>query len=164
MSSDKIKNLATETAKEVLAYLGFGDSSQISAYNHNDSLVVSIDSEDKMGMLIGKNGQNINALEHVVRVLTYKKIAKELGEAKGSVNFSLDINNYRKLKSDYVAKVAQEAAQRVSQSRRSEALAPMNSYERRLVHTELASFSNIETESVGEEPRRRVVIKPALEI
>ena len=160
---EEIKNIITDTTKEVLGYLGYSQISNINSYDYNDSFVVAIDSEDKMGLLIGKNGQNINALEHLVRVLSYKK-ASSKGDIQEPVSFSLDVNNYRKLRSDYVIKMARETANKVSHTKRSEALLPMNSYERRLVHTELASFADIETESVGEEPRRRIVIKPAIEI
>ena len=57
-----------------------------------------------------------------------------------------------------IAQVAHECAKRVMMTGRAESLTAMNSYERRLVHTELASYTELETSSIGNEPNRRVVI------
>jgi len=61
-----------------------------------------------------------------------------------------------------VVEKALEVAHRVRISKKAEALVPMSSYERRLVHVELASYADLETESIGEEPKRRIVIKPLI--
>ena len=74
----------------------------------------------------------------------------------------VDLNDYRKLRARQVVEKAVEAAHRVRVSKKAEALIPMSSYERRLVHVELASYVDIETESIGEEPKRRIVIKPLI--
>ena len=155
------KNIIIKTTENILSYLNLKESSDVSINDDESKSIVSIISDDKMGMLIGKNGQNINMIEHLVKVVAFKELSKQ---NKTITNFSLDINDYKKSRSDYIIKIAREVAHKVSQTKRSEAMAPMNSYERRIVHTELAVFKDIETESVGEEPRRRIVIKPTLEI
>ena len=110
-------------------------------------------------MLIGKNGQNLGAFEHLVRLVASRRLANP----ESDLHFIVDINDYRKSRTDYLIGVAKDVAQRVIQTQRAEALSPMSSYERRLVHTELASYREIQTESVGQEPRRRIVVKPQSE-
>lgn len=108
-------------------------------------------------MLIGRNGQNLNAFEHVIRLIVSKQIGHQDDAQK---SFVIDVNDYRKSRARYILEVAREAAQRVISNQKAEILLPMSSYERRLVHMGLASYKEVQTESIGEEPRRRVVIKP----
>lgn len=105
-------------------------------------------------VLIGKGGQNLKALEHVVRLMWSRQRPEE---ARGMV---IDINGYRKEVAAELATSVREIALRVRETRSPEALRPMTSYERRIVHTELATFSDLTSESVGQEPHRRVVIRP----
>ena len=147
------------TTKEVLNRAGFDGEVKINSGTVNAAMpVVTIESEDDLGILIGKNGQNLTALEHILRLIMIKRNQNN----KAMINFVLDINNYRQAKSGYITEQAHSAAQRVISTQKAEALAPMTAYERRLVHTELASYKEVQTESIGEEPRRRIVIKPLL--
>ena len=75
------------------------------------------------------------------------------------LNLILDVNDYRKSRAIYLIDLAKQAVNRVRNTQKAEALLPMTSYERRVVHMELASCPDIATESIGEEPYRRVVIK-----
>lgn len=104
------------------------------------------------GMLIGKNGETMKALEHILRLLVNKKI-------KQPVNLSLDIAGYKNKRKQEIEEMAISAAQKAIQSKRVQLLVPMNAYERRIVHVVLSKRDDIETESVGEEPNRRVIIK-----
>ncbi|MBI4120067.1 MAG: hypothetical protein HY454_01235 [Parcubacteria group bacterium] len=170
MKSQEQKQQIIEVAKDVLSRVGLeADVKMIDAdTNPSDKLaaavgalpVISIESDKDLSMLIGRNGQNLNALEHIIRLIAARKLGA--GETSKDWNFVLDINNYRKAKSQYIVDIARQTAGRVISSQRAETLLPMSSYERRLVHTELASFTEIQTESIGEEPRRRVVVKPLL--
>ena len=120
--------------------------------NNEDIMVASIQTLNDASFLIGKNGQNLKALEHVIRAM----LVKDNKEG----NVILDINDYRKSRSDFLVEVAKQAVTRVRNSQKAEALFPMSAYERRIVHMELASYPDIATESVGAEPQRRVIIKP----
>ena len=117
-----------------------------------NAVVVSIQTPNDARFLIGKNGQNLKALEHVLRAMLVKD-GKE-----GTI--VLDINDYRKSRADYLVDVAKQAVTRVRNTQKAEALFPMSAYERRIVHMELASYPDIATESIGAEPQRRVIIKP----
>lgn len=154
-NQEMLKNVA----QEVLGRLGYEAVVDIFSNEKDPNLkVVAINSTGNLSALIGKNGQNIKALEHVIRMLYFKKIPP--GE-KPAV-FAVDLNDYRKLRGQQVLETAVEAANRVRISKKAEALLPMSSYERRLIHVELASYHDIETESIGEEPTRRVVIRPLI--
>lgn len=153
--SIEAKNKIIEITKSILEKMGFkGEVELTQEGNEKQTAVLSIVSATDSGFLIGKNGNNLEALEHMVRVL----LAKIEGLAR--TNFILDINDYRKVKTRQLTQAAKEVADRVVLTARAEALEPMTSYERRLVHMELASYNSIATESIGEEPKRRIVIKP----
>ncbi len=103
--------------------------------------------------LIGKNGQSLSALEHVVRAMWSR-------QSSAGRTVSLDVNDYRQERITQLVADVRQAATRVRDTRKPEALPPMSSYERRVVHTELASWGDVSTESVGQDSQRRVVIKP----
>lgn len=105
-------------------------------------------------VLIGKGGQNLRALEHIVRMMMARQHPEE---ARGLI---IDINDYRREMATELASRTREIADRVRETRQPEALRPMTAYERRIVHTELASYSDLTSESVGQDPHRRVVIRP----
>lgn len=112
-------------------------------------------------LLIGENGQNLLALNHIVKKITEKTIKEsELDENRGKIIFSLDINDYQAKKIEDLKNLARLNAQRVRYFKKEMALRPMTSFERRIVHAVLTECPDIITESTGEEPNRRVVIKP----
>lgn len=115
-------------------------------------LFTSIYTPENAKLLIGKNGQTLKALEHIVRLM--------LPEESEPANVLLDVNDYRKSRAVYLIDLAKQAVGRVRNTQKAEALVPMTPYERRVVHMELASCPDVATESIGEEPYRRVVIKP----
>ena len=119
-----------------------------------DVVVAAITAPEDAKFLIGKNGQNLQALEHLVRTMFLKT------EENKDLALFVDVNDYKKSRADHVATLAREAVQRVRNTQRAEALTPMTPYERRIVHMELASVSDITTESIGQEPARRIVVKP----
>lgn len=116
------------------------------------ALIVSVHTPDSARFLIGRNGQNLHALEHIVRAMAVKE------NSEGTV--VLDVNDYRKSRTEYLVDVAKQTVTRVRNTQKAEALFPMSAYERRIVHMELAAYPDIATESVGSEPQRRVIIKP----
>ncbi len=114
---------------------------------------LTVQTSEDANLLIGKDGQNIKALEHVVRAVWARR-------EPGGRQVSIDINDYRKTRTNELAAAVHATAVRVRDTRQPEALKPMTSYERRVVHTELAAYHDLSTESIGQEPHRRVVIKP----
>ncbi len=165
MNTEDRKNKIIEITKDLLQRVGFEGEVRFTENGPSESKLstVSIESDKDLSMLIGKNGQNLEAFERLVRLLASRKLATATaGQAdpENGLHFIIDVNDYRKSRTDYLVGIARDVARRVIQTQRAEALSPMSSYERRLVHTELASYKEIQTESVGQEPRRRIIVKP----
>jgi len=155
-SKEKFIEEITSLTKEFISKIGIeGTVSVADDEERGHSLIVSVVTTDKVDDVIGRNGNGLRSVEHILRALANKKISENI-----HTNFVLDINDYRKTKTNQLIKLAQDIAERVKTSRKAEALNPMSSYERRIVHLELASHSDIATESIGEDPKRRIVIKP----
>lgn len=108
---------------------------------------------DNNSILIGKNGKNMEALNTVVR----QAILTETGEF---YKFTLDVNDYKEKKQENLLRLVKSIAREVGKTKIEAKLDPMNSYERRLVHTALVDHKYVITESVGEEPNRYIIIKP----
>lgn len=104
-------------------------------------------------MLIGEKGQTLFELQHVLKLMLRKKIAEPF-------YLSLDINDYKKNKEEYLRDMAQTAADEVVLLKQPKELLPMPSSERRVIHMALAERGDVVSESLGEGPDRRVVIKP----
>jgi len=119
----------------------------------NKSLLVSVYTPENARFLIGKNGQNLKALEHLIKTISSR-------QDEHYYNIVVDVNDYKKSRSSYIIDLAKQAVSRVRNTQKAEVLLPMSSYERRIVHMELASYPDVATESIGEEPQRRIVIKP----
>jgi spoIIIJ-associated protein len=112
------------------------------------------DDEDDMGLLIGRHGQTLEALQDLARTV----VSSRTGSRARVV---VDAEDYRKRQRSRLESRARDVARRVARSGREEALDPMNAYERKVVHDAVATVDGVETTSRGEEPERRVVIRPA---
>ena len=106
-------------------------------------------------ILIGEQGGTLNEIQKILG----KILRKKLGE---QIFLDLDINQYKKNKMEYLKETAQSTANEVALNKEEKTLPPMSSYERRIIHLELSQREDVATESVGDEPERRVVIKPAV--
>ncbi|HBB56737.1 TPA: hypothetical protein DEW47_01205 [Patescibacteria group bacterium] len=109
------------------------------------------------GLLIGEEGKNLMALNSLI-----KKMADNLLRRDGIEErfvYILDVNDYQAKKIEDVKNEARVNAQRAIYFKREVEMEPMCSYDRRIVHSILSEYPNIKTESVGEEPHRRIIIK-----
>ena len=104
-------------------------------------------------VLIGRDGKNLAALERITRAVMARI-------DPGAPVVIVDANDYKQSKTNTLIEEVRTVMARVSNTGKSEALHPMDSYERRIVHTELASSQILTSESGGQEAHRRVVIKP----
>ena len=106
---------------------------------------------EHMGILIGKRGQTLDALQYLANRVANK-------HQEGYVRVKLDTENYRKRREETLKHLAKNIAHKVKRSRRPVALEPMNPYERRIIHSALQSDPYVTTHSEGEEPYRKVVV------
>ena len=105
------------------------------------------------GMLIGEHGANLAALEYLLKKILQKKF-------KDIPKFTLDINEYRVKRLEDLKQDVKAAAKEVRLYKKEVPLRAMSAFERRIVHLLLAEYPDITTESIGQEPDRRVIIKP----
>ena len=101
----------------------------------------------------GKNGKNLKALSTIVREYIMNIIGQPF-------KFVIDVNDYQEKREQSLIHLAKKTAREVATTKVEAKLDPMNSYERRLIHTVLSEHPKVITESEGEEPNRCVVIKP----
>ena len=110
--------------------------------------------DDDMGLLIGRYGQTLEALQE----LTRGAVIQRTGERSRVV---VDVEDYKRRQRDRLEDRARAVAERVATSGREEELDPMNAFERKLVHDVVATVAGVTSASRGEDPERRVVISPA---
>ena len=131
-----------------------GVNGTVSAFENDEGIKLKIDS-DTDGLLIGRRGETLDALQYIVS-LYENKDRKENGYRR----ISIDTEGYRARREDTLRRLARRNALKVAKSGRSFAMEPMNPYERRVIHSALQSFRGVTTHSEGEEPNRRVIITP----
>ena len=115
-------------------------------------LIINLKTEEPQ-ILIGGGGKTLVDLQKILGKIIRKKVGKE-------IFLDLDINQYKKNKIEYLKDLAKSTADELALSKKEKILPPMPSYERRIIHLTLAEREDVQTESQGEEPGRRVVIKP----
>jgi spoIIIJ-associated protein len=120
----------------------------------DSTLPISLKAEDPQ-ILIGDQGQTLAEIQHLLRAILRKKIEEPFF-------IDIDINGYKKKKSEYLEELARSTADEVALTKKEKNLPPMAAYERRIIHLALASRSDVTTESLGQEPERRIIIKPRL--
>ncbi len=156
MITEEQKKTLEKVTKEILEKLNMKGNVFIvtnAMPDDDDSICVQIQSKDS-GFLIGKSGNNLFALQHLIRIIVSKQLEEKL-------NFIVNVNSYiENQREDIIDKAANVIAE-VEKTGQAIELNPMNSYERRLVHMKVARKNSVESESVGEGLERRVLIKPA---
>ncbi len=135
---EKIKKLLELMGAEDFE-INFNEPSKRFSITLNDPLIA----EDLPGFL--------EDFEYLINLISQKENQQKVW---------LDVNNYRRERERLIVELAKAAAHKVTLSKEEIQLPPMNAYERRLVHLEIACHPDLKTESVGEGKERRVVIKP----
>jgi spoIIIJ-associated protein len=107
-------------------------------------------------LLIGRQGDNLYSLQYIWRTLVREIYELENREEK---MLALDVMNYKMRQIDSLTLLAKKMSQEVKDNGREIVLRPMNAFERRIVHMTLRGDDFVETESVGEEPERKIKIK-----
>lgn len=141
-----------EVVDYFLATMGVVAETYVRDDTEDGSLVFEIEGDDA-GLLIGRRGETLQALQFLVRMV----VSRQLGRKAFVV---IDVEDYRQRRADMLRSLARRTAGRVASSGRSSALDPMPPGERRIVHMSLATHPRVVTESEGEGNQRRVVILP----
>jgi spoIIIJ-associated protein len=115
-------------------------------------LALNIEGDD-LGILIGRRGQTLAALEYVAKLIVVRRL-------KAWVPLTIDVGGYKKHRRDSLQKLALYLAEQVKSRRRAMPLEPMPADERRIIHLTLADHPDVTTQSIGEGENRKVVILP----
>lgn len=133
----------------VLSKMGITASAQIEI-KENNRIEISLEGEN-MGMVIGRRGETLDALQHVVQLYVNK-------EFETFYKVTVDTEDYRAKREEALTQLAHGLAKRVIRTRKEVVLEPMKPYERRIIHTALQNYNKVKTHSIGEEPNRKLVV------
>ena len=145
-----IINYTKEVINEITKLMGLEVNLEVRRREENITIKIF---SDHNAVLIGKNGNTIQALQTIVRQIIFKEI-------NTNISIILDVENYKEKKIKNIEYLAKKTAREVAKTKVEAKLDSMNSYERRIVHSILSDDKYVYTESIGEEPNRCVVIKP----
>ena len=148
MTTEEIKDIIEEILKHLT--IPFNGVDIVSG----EIGVVFMINTDEARFLIGNNGANLIALNHVVKRIVDKKKKEE-----EFTNFTIDVNSYQKQRNEELQNKAKMLAERAKSLHVDVEMEPMTPYERMVVHTTLAGDLEVETASVGFGKDRKVVIK-----
>lgn len=149
----KAVDVVSQTATELLEQLGVKVG--VSAQAEEEGVVaVNIDAGEETGLLIGRRGDNIEAIQTALGLIVRQK----LGEWKRVV---VNIGDWREKQEDYLRNLALDTAARVRQTGKPEPLYNLSAAQRRIVHMSLAEEPGIKTESTGEGRERYLIVSPA---
>ena len=106
---------------------------------------------ENLGFLIGYRGETLYAFQNILSAIAGKEIDKK-------VRVILDIEGYKAKREKTLEELAEKVAKTVIRTKKPVKLEPMQAYERKIIHSKLQQNNNVQTESIGEEPNRRIVI------
>ena len=144
----KAKNNVEKFLKEFLDKVQ--KNAEYSVETSKEELKVNINNKD-LGFLIGYRGETLYAFQSILSAVASKGI-------ENRVRVILDIEGYKAKRKKALEDLAEKLEKTVIKTKKSVTLEPMQAYERKIIHTKLQNSSMVETRSIGEEPRRRVVI------
>ena len=127
-----------------------GNNINYSIEKKSNGLEISLSGDDA-GFLIGYRGETMYAFQSIISTIANKGIDEK-------IRVWLDIEGYKEKRERTLQDLANRIARNVERTRKSVTLEPMQAYERKIIHSVLQDSKTVKTESIGEEPRRRVVI------
>ena len=151
--SEEAINKAKQNLSEFLNVFLKQISEEELTYNIEDDkyyIYVNIEGE-KTNSLIGYRGENLNALQTLLGAISNKNIEEK-------TRVILDISGYRAKRKKVLEELAEKVSKTVIKTRKKVTLEPMSAYERKIIHSKLQNHPKVTTESVGEEPNRKIVV------
>ena len=153
---DELLNLAEETVSKLLYHMKL--EAQVSAHyeetDRDDRRTIHVDVRgDDLSILIGRRSETLNAFQYVASLMVGKEVQQW-------VQLVVDVEGYRSRRESQLRRMARRMAEQAVKTGRRQVLEPMSSNERRIIHLELRDHPAVTTESIGEEPYRKVTIIP----
>jgi len=156
VEQDKLLDMAEETVSKLLYYMNL--QAQVSAHyeesDREDRRTIHVDVRgDDLSILIGRRSETLNAFQYVASLMVGKEVQQW-------VQLVIDVEGYRSRREKQLRRMARRMAEQAIKTGRRQVLEPMSSNERRIIHLELRENPAVTTESVGEDPYRKVTIIP----
>ncbi len=140
--------------EKLLGHMGFDVTVSVEASETSRLNVTGEgDEREALGALIGRKGERLSALQHIVNLM----LSREMG---AWTRILVDVEDYRGRRERQLREIADRAAQRVIETGKMLQLEPMPALERRWVHLALRNHPDVATQSIGEEPNRRIIVLP----
>lgn len=146
---------AARVTKEYLEGIAktYGAEATVTVEARRDRMTFVFDT-DKQGLLIGKHGKILNALQVLAQVSVHRFI-------KGRISVQVDVGDYRQRRSETLQQIAERTARKVLKTKQPVYLEPLPAYERKQIHAALSKNKRISTHSEGKEPHRYLVVEIA---
>ncbi len=145
--------LIEEHVRRLVHIMGFESVRVQCDVDGNESLRINLEAGPEGKMLIGMHGSHLQALQHLIRCV----LRKELSSV---TRILVDVNGYQARRERTLIDLAEETARKAQHTGRTVVLQPMSASDRRAIHAALANRKEVTTESLGDEPNRRVVVRP----
>lgn len=149
LNMNEVVSFIKDTINEIISKMN--TEANLEVRRRDNSISITIFS-DNNAILIGKNGKNVSALQLLIRQMVNSNLKEPL-------SIIIDVGNYKEKRARNIEYLAKKLAREAYKIKTEITMDSMNSYERRLVHSALADDKYVYTESIGEEPNRKVVIK-----
>jgi spoIIIJ-associated protein len=151
--AELVEDTVREILEEVVAGLGLNGT--VAVERDHEVVTGTVEGED-LGLFIGRHGQTIDAVQHLIFRIA---LARGAGD-EGDLRVVIDAEGYRARRAEALQRVADQAAEDARRYGRPIALDAMTASERKLVHEYLRDRGGVETYSEGEEPARHLVVAP----
>ena len=158
-SNAKVRVYHEDTPAEIandfiVTLLGnMGVEADVSVSSENEEGVCLEITGENLGLLIGKHGDMLDAVQYLATLSANKDRDKD-----DFYRVSVDVEGYREKRAEALRSLARRMADKVLRSRRNYTLEPMNAYERRIIHSEIQNIEGVTTYSVGQDADRKIVI------
>ncbi|MGX7197391.1 RNA-binding cell elongation regulator Jag/EloR [Enterococcus olivae] len=158
-TSTALENLGDEEALTQLALYLTNISKELNApamvktSREHGTTVFQLETQ-KQGILIGKHGKTLNALQYLAQVFIHRA-------AKNKLSVVVNVGNYREKRQAILKRLAERTAEKVDRTGRPVFLEPMPAFERKQIHSALSKKDYVKTHSEGDEPYRYLVVEPA---
>lgn len=148
---EELKKIAGNFLAEVLDKMDLSTTVDMTYDEAEKELYIDVQGKH-MGILIGKRGQTLDALQYLVSLVVNRR-------SEDYIRIKLDTENYRERRKETLENLARNIASKVKRTQREVSLEPMSPYERRIIHYALQDYRDITTESEGEGAYRHIVVK-----
>ena len=152
MSKTAIKNAKQNIEGFLKEFLSKISDEKLKYKIHDDGYYIYVDiNGEKTNSLIGYRGETLNAMQTLLGAISNKNIEEK-------IRVILDISGYREKRKKVLEELSEKVAKTVERTKKKVVLEPMSAYERKIIHSKLQKNNKVTTESIGEEPNRKVAI------